>query len=175
MSENIISISNLLKEVINEVGDLQNIQPLSYDLEKGTFVVPYKEKEYRGKVTFTFLNEKNLNAFGLPPVVDLSKIKTGYNIGYSVEGVGSQFFRGDAKLLFAVLKTVSILVADFIEKHPDSLYLVFGENKIGVGMEDPQKLALYQQILGQNLPQGFRVGKVSILDTVPGLFICKIK
>jgi len=174
MSEKIITITNLIREVLNEVGDLQNIQTLPYDSDKGTFTVPYGGKEYRGKVTFTFLNEKGLSVFELPPVVDLSKIKTGYNIGYSIEGVGSQFIKGDTKLLFTILKTVSIIVAEFIKKHPDSLYLVFGESKTGIGMDDPQKLALYQQILGKNLPQGFRIGKASILKDIPGLFICKI-
>ena len=175
MSANTITLAQLLKEVINEVGDLQNIQPLQYDLEKQTFTVPYKGKECRGKVTFTFLNEKGLSIFELPPVVDLSKIKTGYNIGYSIEGVGSQFIIGDAKLLLTVLKTVSIIVADFVKKHPDSLYLVFGESKTGIGMEDKQKLTLYRQILGKNLPEGFRIGEASILKEIPGLFICKIK
>lgn len=175
MSQNIIKLTQLLKEIIKEVGDLQNIQPLPYDLKKGTFAVPYKGREYRGKVTFTFLNEKGLSVFELPPIVDLSKIKTGYNIGYSIEGVGSQFIRGDVKLLFTILKTVSILVAEFIKEHPDSLYLVFGEDKAGIGMADPQKLALYQQILARNLPEGFRIGEASILKDIPGLFICKIK
>lgn len=175
MSKDTVKLAHLLKEIINEVGDLQNIQPLPYDLDKGTFTVPYREKEYRGKVTFTFLNEKGLSVFELPPVVDLSKIKTGFNIGYSIEGVSSQFIRGDAKLLFAILKTVSILVTEFIKKHPDSLYLIFGENKAGIGMEDPQKLAIYRQILGRNLPEGFRIGEASILKHIPGLFICKIK
>lgn len=175
MSKNMLTLSKLLKEIINEVGDLKNIKLFPYNLEKGTFTVLYKEERYKGKVTFTFLNEKGLSIFELPPVVDLTKIKTGYNVGYSIEGVSSQYIKGDIRLLLTILKTVSIIVAEFIEKHPDSLYLFFGENKTGVGMDDPQKLALYQQILGNNLPQNFRIGKTSILKTVPGLFICKIK
>jgi hypothetical protein len=174
MSHNIISIGKLLKEVISEVGDLNNIKPLPYDLKKGTFVVPYNGKDYEGKVVFTFLNEKGLSIFEFPPVVGMLNIKTGYNVGYSIEGVSSQLIRADVKLLLAILKAVSIIVADHIAKHPDSIYLFFAESKTGVGMEDPQKLTLYQQILGKNLPQGFRIGKTNILQDIPGLFICKI-
>lgn len=175
MSQNTIRISQLIKEIVSEVGDLQNIQPLPYDLEKGTFVVPHKGKDYRGKVLFTFFNKQGLEVIQFPPVVDLANFTTGYNIGYSIEGIGSQYIRGDAKLLFTVLKTVSILVADFIANHPESIYLIFAENKTGIGMEDPQKLALYKQILGKNLPQGFRIGEMGIEGIVKGLFICKIK
>jgi len=175
MSESTFKLSQLLTEIINEVGDLQNIQPLPYDLAKGTFTVSHKGTDYRGKVLFTFFNKQGLGMIQFPPVVNLSNFETGYNIGYSIEGIGSQFIRGDIKLLLTVLKTVSILVADFIKKHPDSMYLIFAENKIGIGMEDPQKLSLYKQILAKNLPQGFRVEKMSIEGIVQGLFICKIK
>lgn len=175
MSQNTIKIAQLIKEVIEEVGDLQNIQPLPYDLEKGTFTVPYKGKEYRGKVLFTFFNKQGLEMIKFPPVVDLAKFTTGYSIGYSIEGIGSQYIRGDAKLLFTVLKTVSILISEFITNHPESIYLIFAENKTGIGMEDPQKLLLYKQILGKNLPQGFRIGEMGIEGIVQGLFICKIK
>lgn len=175
MSQNTIRIAQLIKEIVSEVGDLQNIQPLPYDLEKGTFVVPHKGKEYRGKVLFTFFNKQGLEIIQFPPVVDLANFTTGYNIGYSIEGIGSQYIRGDAKLLFTVLKTVSILVADFVINHPESIYLIFAENKTGIGMEDPQKLLLYKQILGKNLPQGFRIGEMGIEEIVKGLFICKIK
>lgn len=175
MSQNTVRIAQLIKEIVSEVGDLQNIQPLPYDLEKGTFVVPHKGKEYRGKVLFTFVNKQGLEMIQFPPVVDLANFTTGYNIGYSIEGIGSQYIRGDAKLLFTVLKTVSILVADFITNYPESMYLIFAENKTGIGMEDPQKLLLYKQILGKNLPQGFRIGEMGIEGIVKGLFICKIK
>ena len=103
MSQNTIRIAQLIKEIVSEVGDLQNIQPLPYDLEKGTFTIPYKGKEYRGKVLFTFFNKQGLEMIQFPPAVDLANFTTGYNIGYSIEGVSSQFIRGDAKLLFAIL------------------------------------------------------------------------
>jgi hypothetical protein len=173
MSKSIIALTTLLREVVNEVGDLQNIQPLLHDISKGTFTVPYKGKEYRGKVTFTFLNTKGLSAFDFPPVVDLQQIKTGYNVGYSIEGISSQFIKADTKLLLSILKTVSIVVADHVEKHPNSIHVFFGENKTGIGMEDPQKLAMYGQILGKNLPQGYRMGEVKLLQEIQGLFICK--
>ena len=175
MSERAMSISKLLREIINEVGYLQNIQPLPYDLEKGTFTIPHKGIDYRGKVLFTFFNKQGLGMVQFPPVVNLSNFETGYNIGYSIEGISSQFIRGDIKLLLTVLKTVSILVADFIKKHPNSMYLIFAENKMGIGMEDSQKLSLYKQILGKSLPQGFRIGEMGIEGIVQGLFICKIK
>jgi hypothetical protein len=63
MSKNMLTLSKLLKEIINEVGDLKNIKPFPYNLEKGTFTVLYKEEQYKGKVTFTFLNEKGLSIF----------------------------------------------------------------------------------------------------------------
>lgn len=175
MSTNVLKITKLLKEIVNEVGDLTNISPLAYDLTKNTFTVEHSGKSYRGQVNFTFLNEKGLSVFEFPPVVEVLNIKTGYNVGYSIEGVSSQFVKGDTKLLLAVLKTVSILVAHHIQKNPDSIYLFFAESKTGIGMEDSQKLTLYHQILAKNLPQGFRIGKTSILENVPGLFICKIK
>jgi hypothetical protein len=173
MSKNAIKISTLVKEVLSEVGDLRNIEPLSHDKNKQTFQVPYKGQEYTGKVTFTFMNKKGLGLFKLPPIVNVDSIDTGYNVGYSIEGVSSQFLKSDIKLLLSILKTVSVIVGDFVSKHPQAIYFIFAENKTGIGFDDKQKLTVYQQILGQNLPKGFRMGKAEIEGVAQGLFIVK--
>jgi hypothetical protein len=173
MSDNVIKISKLLKEVINEVGDLRNIVPLEYNKDNNTFIVPYKGHEYTGKVTFTFLNKQGLKLFKVPPVVNLDNIDTGYNIGYSIEGVASQFIKSNISLLLSVLKTVSIITGEFINKHPDAIYFIFAESKVGIGFDEKQKLGLYKHIVGQNIPQGFRIGEASIAGIAEGIFIVR--
>lgn len=173
MSTNVIKISQLLKELVNEVGDLQNIQPVPYDVSKGTFAVDYLEKQYRGKVQFTRLDKKGLSLIKLPPIVDQTKIQVGYNIGYSIEGISSQAIKGDVKLLLSILKAVSEIVADHIIKQPDAMYFIFAESKVEAGFNDPQKLKLYQHILGHNLPKGFRMGKAEIEGIAEGIFIVR--
>lgn len=173
MSTNLIKITKLLKEVLNEVGDLANIKPLEYDKGNYTFKVPFKGQEYRGKVNLTYIDKQGLGLYKIPPVVNLDKIDKGYNIGYSIEGVSSQYLKSDTKLLLAILKTVSILAGDFIFKHPDAIYFIFAESKTGIGFDENQKLGLYKQILGQNVPQGFRIGEASMAGIAQGLFIVK--
>ena len=173
MSINVIKIGQLLKEIINEVGDLTNIQPVPYDVSKGTFTVDYLEKQYRGKVQFTRLDKKGLSLIKLPPIVDQTKIQVGYSIGYSIEGISSQAIKGDVKLLLSILKAVSEIVADHITKQPDAIYFIFAESKVEAGFNDPQKLKLYQHILGHNLPKGFRMGKAEIEGISEGIFIVK--
>lgn len=173
MSTNVIKISQLLKELVNEVGDLTNIKPVPYDLAKGSFIVDYLDKQYRGKVNFTRLDKKGLSLIKLPPIVDESKIETGYNIGYSIEGISSQAIKGDIKILLSILKAVSEIVAHHIIKQPDAIYFIFAESKTEVGFNDPQKLKLYQHILGYNLPKGFRMGKAEIEGVAEGIFVVK--
>jgi len=173
MSQKPIKLYRILKEILTEVGDLKNIVPFEHDLSRGTFTVVYKNIEYRGKVTFLQLNEKGLEPVKLPPVVDIRRFSTGFNIGYSVEGITSQFLKGDLKLLLTILKTVSLIVGDFIGRHPDPLFLIFAESKTGTGYEDSQKLLIYGEVLGKNIPQGFRIGEMEIAHVTRGLFICK--
>lgn len=173
MSENVIKISTLLKEVIAEVGDLRNIEPVPYDKGKGTFEIEYGGKQYRGKVTFTKLDQTSLGLLKLPAIVNTSNTKEGYNVGYSVEGVGTQALRSNLKVLLSVLKAVSLIAMDHILKFPNAIHLIFAESKTEAGYNDQQKLAIYQQILGHNLPKGFRIGKAEIEGVAQGLFIVK--
>ena len=156
----------IYEQIINEVGDLKNIKPFPINGEN--FAVEYNNEKLRGKVSFT---QANIEMFELPPIAE--KWDEAYNIGYSIEGFGSQYLKGNLKLLLKILKTVSIIISNYIKQNPDNLYLIFAESKYGMEYEDPQKLLIYGEILKKHLPNQFRMGETNFAGIAKGIFIIK--
>jgi hypothetical protein len=160
MKKQTLNLSNLLNEIINEVGDLTNISSWDYELNNngGIFKFIYNQQEYKCVVEFTDV-PNNLNvSFSLPPIINHLNKKI-VSVGFSVEGTDEQHIKTDQNTLLKILKTVTFIIRDCIKKYPDNtIFVIFATSKIGRGFNDSQKMRLYKLILQHNLPTNYRMG-----------------
>lgn len=151
----------ILTEVINEIGDLKNLEPYKYKIsqDRGSFNVLKNDKKYPVKVTLSHWDEKFRNMLEFPPAAEASN-KPIYALGYDINGDDTQVFSSDIRTLLRILKTVSEILEFHISKLKDQnpIFAIFATDKKGAGYEDQQKLNLYRAILSQNIPQGWRMG-----------------
>jgi len=160
-----LKISEIIKEIIQEVGDLQNIEPY----------------EFKGSSTQAFVTVPGFDEveiFFVPIIggMDTSSIPDVYNpenntilqFGYSVDGKYTQVKKVRYTELVRILKTA----VDFFEERLPYMLNRFGNFTIFVigaqskhtedFISDPQKHALYHRIIVKNLPSTFRVNEVDL-------------
>jgi hypothetical protein len=161
-----IKLLKLLHEMINEVGDLQNIQPFDYTITDngGEFDAFLNNEKVKVETTFTESPSNINHMFSFPPVISPNHKKI-YNIGFSIRNNDEQFSKENYHILIRILKTVVNIITDSLSKYPkDSIFVFFATSKIGKGFEDPQKMKLYKLIMQNNLPSGYRMGTAKFLD-----------
>jgi len=153
-----IKVFKLLSEIINEIGDLSNIEPYKYNL-KGTGGDFKTEEGYRVNVNISKWPSDFHKNLIFPPIVE-TEGKNIYNIEYSVEGETSQFTKSNYKILIKILKTVSLIVKHYVEKldSQNPIFTLFATDKKGKGQEDKQKTLIYKEILSKNIPTSYRIG-----------------
>lgn len=153
-----IELFKLLSEIINEVGDLSNIEPYKFSLKDtgGDFKT---EEGYRVNVNLTKWSSNLHKNLVFPPIVEIEG-KNIYNIGYSIEGEGSQFIKSNYKTLIKILKTVSLIIEHHVKRldSQNPIFTLFATDKRGKGHEDKQKTLIYKEILSKNIPTGYRIG-----------------
>jgi hypothetical protein len=156
-----IKLLELLTDVIQEVGDLKNVQPFEFTLTNrgGKFNIDHQDKTFRVNVSLSLWGDEYRKWLDFPPIIDTTN-KPIYSVGYDIEGDDTQTFKGDVKTLIRIIKTVSEIVKDFINKKQshNPIFVMFATGKRGESYEDQQKLNLYRAVLTQNLPQGWRMG-----------------
>lgn len=171
-----ISLITLLKEVINEVGDLENIHPYDYNLNNdgGEFDIILHDIKTKVKVNITKSPDKLKPEFNFPPIIS-SNDKEVYNVGFTVGNEDTQYSKEDYSILVKTIKTVVEIVKNSLNKYPKNIIFVFfAASKIGKGHQDPQKLKFYKIILQQNLPNGWRIGTSEFIGN-EFIFITPIK
>lgn len=150
----------IAESLITEVGDLKGINTFPY--RKRT------KEEYRftsnvGKVS-VYIEELTQEDTRLKvSYKDFDYTKPQVNLGYSIEGVNSQYTKSNPRELFKIIKTVVQITNDYIAKYSPYAVLFFGINKDGTLADDEQKNALYLIVANQNLPKGYRLSK-SIIE-----------
>jgi hypothetical protein len=166
-----LSLASLISEIINEVGDLKNINPYNYQLTKypggiaGNFWVEFPSgKQEMADVIIESIDPSNKIDIELPPVFEINdpKIK-GFSIAYTIGNEDAQFDKSDLKTYVKVMATVVNIVKEVVsdneKKYYKPLYLFLSTSKTGeMGTQDT-KLKYYQAILNNNLPSGYRMGK----------------
>lgn len=171
MDNSKISLASLISEIINEVGDLQNIKPYDYQLTKypggiaGNFWVEFPSgKQEMADVTIELIDPSNKIDIELPPVFEVNdpKIK-GFSIAYTIGNADAQFDKSDLKTYVKIMSTVVNIVKEAVLDNEKifykPLYLFLSTSKTGeLGTQDT-KLKFYQAILNSNLPSGYRMGK----------------
>jgi len=142
MKKQNLKLSNLLSEIINEVGDLTNISNYNYELNNngGIFNFTYNQQEYKCVVEFTEVPVDLNTSFSLPPVINHLNKKI-VSIGFSIEGTDEQYIKTDQNTLLKILKTVTSIIKDCIKRYSDdTIFVIFATSKIGMGFNDSQKM-----------------------------------
>ena len=157
---NVKELKTLIKEsYLTEIGDLKGIKSFPFKRVSGN---KYEFQSNVGVVNVHF--EK------LPQSdTDLKVMYEGFdykqpqvNVGYTLEGVESQYLKSNPRELFKILKTTVDTTNDFIKKESPYVLLFFGVSKDGGLKDDKQKNSLYLSIMNQNLPTGYRLSKATI-------------
>jgi hypothetical protein len=172
---------NSLKKIINEsyikeVGDLKNIDSYPYynlGLNKWGFKTDFGETV----VMFSTFDPADWGYFEVRHN-DYDYSQEVINVSYAIEDVTSQIQKTNYRELLKIVKTVSMIIKEYIEKNSPYSILLFGDDKMGSGMSDKQKNSLYLMTALQNLPTGYRISKSKIKDpsvSLEGYIIFKNK
>jgi hypothetical protein len=135
--------------ILQEVGDLENIEPYPY--KDNSFIT---EENWKVKVEFDVVPFAEFEYLHLP-----TKRRNTYNVSYDINGDQSQYKKTTYKKLIKILKTISDIVIEFIKNKDTVEALCFlASNKDPrklVTHTDPQKSAIYKAII---------IKKISKLD-----------
>jgi hypothetical protein len=165
-----IKLMMLLHETINEIGDLQNIEPyktIKPNPRSYYFSAKINDKDQNVKVNFENVSD-NASFFKVNSQIykdSLAKTDLGknglYNLGFSIDNITSQFDKTNLSDYFRIMKTVLVSSYDFLEKKQPFGIMFFGANKKGEAGIDRQKTLLYFKIAAKNLPKGYRMEEVT--------------
>ncbi len=147
-----IKLKILLEQVLNEVGDLENIKPYKWDkISKNEYYFLDKDND-EIYVNFNLYDEEDIKFIKLSHhIKDTTKI---YNVSYSLQGKQSQYKKEDYTSLLKIIKTVFDIVKDFISNEKPSGLTFFAGHKNDdfiLSKTDPQKGKLYKTILLKNI------------------------
>ena len=156
-----------LMNVINEAGDLENIE--AYPHKDGTFET---EEGWKVTVGFETISKEYIDYFKLPANT--------INVSYSIQGNQSQYEKTTYSKLIKILKTVSDIVIEYIKANKDIKGLAFfaankDANKL-MSHTDPQKTAIYKAIVLSRLSKlgpGWTVRDLKVDNGYKGFIIYK--
>lgn len=174
----IIKLAMLLNEVLNEVGDLKNIEPVPYtDIGNDRYYFKYEGMDVDVMFEYYPLNEvkdtilPNMTsdifnkARGNKNVLDLDC----YNLTFTVNNEDAQATKVPLSVLYTILSTVVKIAKEFVEKEQPFLITIFSASKFGSIATDKQKAMLYKEISKQNLPSDYYLRDIK-LDVVGRVF-----
>lgn len=137
----LIEMRHQYVRMLQEVGDLENIE--SYSYENNSFTT---DENWKVKVDFDVVPFAEFEQLNLP-----TKRRNTYNVSYDVNGDQSQYEKTTYRQLIRILKTVSDIVKDFIKANTEVEALTFlAANKDPQKLlthTDPQKSAIYKTII----------------------------
>jgi hypothetical protein len=175
-----IKLLNLLNEILNEIGDLQNIESYEFDYN------PWESSFYTEDGDLVIMRVENdteilRNDLEASKIFEKEKNEI-YNISFEVNGTITQAKKTSLKELIKILKTVSIFAAEEIKRIDSNLpkdekpiFVVGAQSKSEIiAMNDPQKFMLYTKIISNLLPSNYRKqdGK---FENIPIILIQRVK
>lgn len=162
-----LKLMELLKEVLNEIGDLTNIKSYTYryhsDFFEGSFFTDKDERVNMGIENLSSFRDE----FKLPPVFNPEENEI-YQVAYYVEESQTQYRKASYKELAAIMKTVVEFCKEAFQDVKESvggrpIFLIGSQSKYTADYKsDPQKDALYKSIILKNLPSTYRTGEIGI-------------
>lgn len=169
MSNKTLYLTNILMEIINEIGDLKNIQPLEINGDKFQFI--YNNKEHFGKVSLEDVTEYRKH-FQFPDIIPNINDRNIVNIDYTIDNSDSRTFKSDYKMLVQILKTVVEILKDkIIDK--DTIYCIFNASRNDLSIKNSnQKYMIYSTLLSNHLDETWISGEFKYFNQL-GFFITK--
>ena len=154
-SMSLISMAKILNEIIQEAGDLDNIESYPFTKIKSSEYSFEIDDKMSATVDFEMSwNKDEIASFKLPIKVDPFDV---YNVSYEIDGVQTQAKKTDYKTLIKIMKTISDIIIKFVSENKDAKVLtLFPANKNAdklLTKSDPQKYSLYKTIIVNNIKQ----------------------
>jgi hypothetical protein len=182
-------VLKVLKEAINEAGDLGNIPGFKYHALGNIYLFIPSDSEDMDedglsvKVEFEVgeYDNEDVAKLNLPSNITKDDIA---NVSYKVNGFDTQATKSNYKTLIRIIKTVSDITIDWLNRNKNIQALtIFAANKNAakyISAEDPQKDKLYQAIIIKNiskLPGNWNFTEISnpIVPSIKGIAIYKTK
>jgi hypothetical protein len=161
----------LLQEIINEIGDFNNIKPFKFD-KNLEFDIPFNNKIYKGKVEITLITDSfilnGLYQSKYDPIIT-TQINQYYNISYTIDGGDIQSIRSELGLLTRILYTVILILQKELSKYPkNSLFFIAAEEKQA---DKTQKMDYYWEIMIKNVPNSLKKGEIYFSNNKIGYYI----
>lgn len=145
---------------LNELFDFENLKNIPFTKLGGD---AYNfEIEINGELVDVYVDFVRFDdALKLPPT--LSGANKIYNVAYAISDdmVTSQYAISDQKTIIVMMKTVSEIVANFIEKNDPNILSFFAESTDGTDQGESKKLSMYKAVIDKQTPSGYVISSVS--------------
>jgi hypothetical protein len=175
MSE-IIKLSKLLTEILNEFGDLKNIKPVEWERNSNsyTFQVDNNKVEcilqpwlYQELIDIIIPSVDN-EVFQDTVIKKRALLLNSYNLSFTVDGRTDQARKTDVQTFFVILSTIVSIAKDFIETNNPFILTIFSSSKFGGISNDRQKDLIYREISKQHLPSNYYLRDIHIKEMING-------
>ena len=145
---------------LNELFDFDNLQDVPF-VRMGSnaynFQIEINESDVEFYVDIVPAND----SIKLIPAVDhATKI---YNVAYAVSDdmVVDRYAITDQKVMLLVMKTVTEIVEDFINRNDPDILTFFAESSDGTERGEQSKLTIYKAVMDKNKPAGYVVSNAT--------------
>lgn len=183
-----LSLISLISEMVNEVGDLKNIETYSYknyvtgDGHAAQFTAAISNNtEVEVEALSQELGDKHIQQLKLPLVFEKenpTETIPVFNFAFTVGEDDAQFaktdFRTFVRIVATVVKFLKQIIVENEQRYYKPLYVIISTSKTGYTGEKDIKLDYYRAVLNNNLPPGYRMGRGKY-DSMEVLVIQKIK
>lgn len=166
MQKRVIICSKLESQILQEVGDLENIKPYSVkEIEKNLSYEFYLETGEKVSIQLDNLDELYEDiplylVLDVPQSIAIKKTDKIFNLGFAVEGETQGSKKMDVRTYMRILKTVMDVVKEILAKNPDMFLTIFEDSKIG---KEGKKFSYYLEIVSKNLPADILQGPVRLI------------
>lgn len=165
-----IKLVLLLKEILAEIGDLNNIQPYSYNkLSETDEEIRYKFIDIDDNIAtvkFQTFESIEYSQESLPSILE---DKLSYNVSFDIEDELLQYKKINLDKLNRIFKTIHDIILEFLNEYsPDFLFIKGTSDYELFSPEFTQKDKIYYNIIVQNLPSeyGVSIGKILGLNGI---------
>lgn len=171
---NIIKLSKLLTEILNEFGDLKGIEPVKWQRISDRYL--FQVDDNKVECSFSPWTYQELIDVIIPSVDNevfqdtvvkkRGLILNSYNLGFTVNGHTDQAKKTDLQTFFIILSTIVSITKDFIETNNPFILTIISASKFGGISNDKQKDLIYREISRQHLPSNYYLRDIHIKETL---------
>lgn len=168
----IIKLSKLLTEILNELGDLKNIESVEWERDSNSYtfqvdnnkvVCEFQPWLYQELIDIIIPSVDN-EVFQDTVIKKRALLLNSYNLSFTVDGRTDQAKKTDVQTLFVILSTIVSIAKDFIKTNNPFILTIFSSSKFGGISNDRQKDLIYREISKQHLPSNYYLRDIHIKE-----------